>query len=354
MLVDINTAADALCCTPRQVRHLIDDEELNGAYNGGDETPDHVTLLSLLRCFARKEYPIRRAITEAPDGDPFATTPPADAMAPADLAAALKDMDAREDVCERHHRERMEATERNNREYMQAYDRRCSEQATTLRETAEATRDIAAAIREGTECERKAREDAAARSYSAGFAAGRKSCEREGPAVLMRAMTEDEKEAVRQAMAKVAKDAPPKLPTDRLDALPVLYLDEGPPGGWMLVRKDDALKARENKLRLADAQQFAAGIVTKHGLAPRLEAEIVTVVTGIDGESVQFAAFDGIPERTVPRDEALRELITALADPANRVPMGEFAAGRSAVGSEDAEIEAAARNMAGLPPAQAK
>jgi hypothetical protein len=215
MRVSLIDAADVLNVGPREVCRMIDAGELNGEYEPGDG-PDYVSLLSLLRHTRR--VAMGRVPTRCdPDGDPFATTAPADAMAPADLAAALKDLDTRDDaakryddMCERHHAEHLVGT----RSLVEAANAQTAAMA-----------DIAKALREGTECERKAREDAAARSYSAGFAAGRKSGEREGPAADRIAPILHSRPPLGvTADGHVVKmpDAPPKLPTDKADALPRL------------------------------------------------------------------------------------------------------------------------------------
>lgn len=82
--------------------------------------------------------------------------------------------------------------------------------------------DVAKAIREGTECERKAREDAAARSYSAGFAAGKKAADSDAMWQAGAMSRREAYEAVKACGAAVPTDAPPKLPTDRVDALPAM------------------------------------------------------------------------------------------------------------------------------------
>lgn len=74
---------------------------------------------------------------------------------------------------------------------------------------------------------------------------------------------------------------------------------------------------------------FAAAVVGKHGYAPHLKATIETVLLGVIGgsDTIEFGAPEqGAAPIKMGVSPALRRLVDALADPANRVPSGEKSA----------------------------
>ena len=121
-----------------------------------------------------------------------------------------------------------------------------------------------------------------------------------------------------------------------------------------LAAREQAIKTAEAEARRAEVVEFAARVVTAHGLAPSIEPRIVAVLADPAADIVSFAATDAEGAREVPRETALRELVEALSDPKNRVPLGEFAGSNKGFATsearDEAETEAAARRMLGLPP----
>jgi hypothetical protein len=99
----------------------------------------------------------------------------------------------------------------------------------------------------------------------------------------------------------------------------------------------DAERATRQAQEIAD---FAAQIVEQQHYAPHVGDTIRTVVVALagDAETVDFGApEDGAAPLQLDRAASLRRLVSALADPANRVPQGEATApeGERAPGTAD-------------------
>jgi len=92
----------------------------------------------------------------------------------------------------------------------------------------------------------------------------------------------------------------------------------------------DAERAERQAQEIAD---FAAGVVQQHHYAPHVQDTIRTVLTGVcqGAETVDFGAPEpGADPVKLSTEPALRRLVQALADPANRVPQGEATAPETA------------------------
>lgn len=120
-----------------------------------------------------------------------------------------------------------------------------------------------------------------------------------------------------------------------------------------LAAREQALKAAEDQARRAEIQSFVSGLVAEGRVLPVDQAPLVTLLAGAPTEPLADFAAPVESGQGEPRPAArwLREFLARLP---KQVEYGEFASAASgAVSAEardDAEIEAAARRMAGLPP----
>lgn len=121
-----------------------------------------------------------------------------------------------------------------------------------------------------------------------------------------------------------------------------------------LDEREQAIARKEGASRNKEIADFADRIIADNNLADApIRPRILAVLQSIPAEApvVEFAAGNELVKE--PQDKLLRELIEALADPKNRVDFSEYAKPgekwRSKDEAEAAEIEAAARTIAGVP-----